>query len=461
VNDLRQALEWCFGNGCRPDIGFELTVSALPLWDELSIVAEAQTRIDQSLAYAHEDDVSVKSMAKLARARAWHLMYAEQIVPETAQAWKTAIEYAQRSGEVEYELRALWGFAAYLGNTGEPQRALEFFERFRVLATLNKAWTALRDGEWHFASTEIYLSRFTSARSRLERLARPHSPIGHRSYATRFVVDGHIAISTHLSFVLWLTGEPERALQLAEEVSDLPEHVNNIIAHTGHLGWSHLPIAMWNRDVPSLFKLTERFRKLLMIENVPVWQPVLDFYQSVADYQSGDTEAIRSMSEVPDQLIRSNFVVRLPLYLGTLAEVLFEQADYEKAQTTLHQAFSFADRYAESWTNPELLRVSAGISRAQGDLHSAEEKLSDAIRTALDTRAVSFALRAANDLAEIYIANGDGPSARDVLQPVYGCFSEGFDTRDLARASSLLKAAGVSSSQARKSPAIGCESGRH
>jgi predicted ATPase len=196
----------------------------------------------------------------------------------------------------------------------------------------------------------------------------------------------------------------------------------------------------------------------LEIECIPVWLPTQRFYHSLGEYQKGDAEAIRSMSDALSELVKSNHIVRMPLYLGVLAQALVEQGDIAGARTRLSEAFSFAERRAETWTNPELLRIAASLLRAEGDTGGAQQNLREAIRTALGSGALCFALKAANDLAEIHLTAGRRQSARDVLQPVYGCFSEGFDTRDLARASSLLKAAGVSSSQARKSPAIGCES---
>jgi predicted ATPase len=259
LNDLRQVLDWCFGPGSQPHLGFELTVCVLPLWDELSSTAEAQSRIEQSLKHADKVDVSVSSLAKLTRAHAWHLLYADQVVSESTEAWETAIGYAQQTGEVEYELRALWGFGCFLCHNVNVEQAFGIFERFRDLSIRNKAWTAMPDGEWHHALVEIYLGRLVSARGRLEKLARDNPLVEPRTCAARFVVDRHIAIQTHYSFLLWLIGEPERALRLADEVSGLPDQIHNPVSRVGLLAWCRLPIAMWNGDWAALSGFASNF----------------------------------------------------------------------------------------------------------------------------------------------------------------------------------------------------------
>ena len=67
-----------------------------------------------------------------------------------------------------------------------------------------------------------------------------------------------------------------------------------------------------------------------------------------------------------------------------------------------------------------------------------ESLFDQALRTARGQRARSLELRAATDLARLWINQGKRAEARDVLAAVYGRFSEGFDTRDLKEADALL-----------------------
>ena len=55
-------------------------------------------------------------------------------------------------------------------------------------------------------------------------------------------------------------------------------------------------------------------------------------------------------------------------------------------------------------------------------------------------QAKSWELRAAISMARLWRDQGKQDEARDLLAPVYGWFTEGFDTRDLKEARTLLNA---------------------
>ena len=64
------------------------------------------------------------------------------------------------------------------------------------------------------------------------------------------------------------------------------------------------------------------------------------------------------------------------------------------------------------------------------------------LRKALEVAGLQFAkgweLRAATSLARLWSDQGKRDEARDLLAPVYGWFTEGFETRDLKKAKVLL-----------------------
>jgi predicted ATPase len=74
-----------------------------------------------------------------------------------------------------------------------------------------------------------------------------------------------------------------------------------------------------------------------------------------------------------------------------------------------------------------------------GDCVAAEASFRDAIAVAQRQSAKFFELRAALDLARYWRAQGKYDEARDLLAPIYGWFTEGFDMRDLKEANALLE----------------------
>ena len=74
----------------------------------------------------------------------------------------------------------------------------------------------------------------------------------------------------------------------------------------------------------------------------------------------------------------------------------------------------------------------------EGDAAKAEAHFERALEVARTQQAKSWELRAAMSLARLWRDQGKVQEARELLAPVYGWFTEGFDTRDLKEAKALL-----------------------
>ena len=92
------------------------------------------------------------------------------------------------------------------------------------------------------------------------------------------------------------------------------------------------------------------------------------------------------------------------------------------------------DRYYEA----ESHRVQGDVLNALGDHAGAERSYQQAIAVAKRQSAKMFELRASTRIARVWRDQGKRDGARDLLAPVYGWFTEGFDTRDLKEAKALL-----------------------
>ena len=84
---MRAALSWAFGAEGDPGLGIRLTVAAITLWSETSILSEAQARLESALALAKTIDCDDLLKAKLACALGWSLFYARKLSNDTAVAW--------------------------------------------------------------------------------------------------------------------------------------------------------------------------------------------------------------------------------------------------------------------------------------------------------------------------------------------------------------------------------------
>ena len=85
-----------------------------------------------------------------------------------------------------------------------------------------------------------------------------------------------------------------------------------------------------------------------------------------------------------------------------------------------------------------MARVRGEIRLLQGEAELAEADFRDAIAVAREMSAKAWELRAATSLARLRREQGKRAEACDLLAPIYGWFTEGFDTQDLKEAKALL-----------------------
>ena len=96
----------------------------------------------------------------------------------------------------------------------------------------------------------------------------------------------------------------------------------------------------------------------------------------------------------------------------------------------------------ESWCEADIHRIAGEIAlmSPEPDAAKAEAYFERALAVARAQQAKSWELRAAMSLARLWRDQGKRDEARDLLAPVYGWFTEGFDTLDLKEAKALLDA---------------------
>ena len=128
----------------------------------------------------------------------------------------------------------------------------------------------------------------------------------------------------------------------------------------------------------------------------------------------------------------------LPHYKTLLAEAFIARGDLGDATELLDQAAEPYERWGEGHYRAESIRVRGDLLRCAGDDLAGEACYREAIAFAQEQEASLFELRAATSLARLWKSQAKTKEARDLLAPVYGWFTEGFDAADLKEAKALL-----------------------
>jgi predicted ATPase len=152
-----------------------------------------------------------------------------------------------------------------------------------------------------------------------------------------------------------------------------------------------------------------------------------------SDAVLGITSGINSLRSVGATLYE-------PHHLQYLAIAYAELGQLDDARRCIDDAIDKVERSKEKWCEAEVHRIAGEIALKSlaPDTEKAEEHFDRALAVARSQQAKSWELRAAMSMARLWRDQGKPQQARDLLTPVYGWFTEGFDTLDLKEAKALL-----------------------
>jgi predicted ATPase len=128
----------------------------------------------------------------------------------------------------------------------------------------------------------------------------------------------------------------------------------------------------------------------------------------------------------------------MPHHIGLLARACGHVGQVEEAAILLDEALQVVERTGERWFAAELNWRKGQLLLRKGHPEAAEELYRKALGIAAEQEAKLWELRAAASLARLRRDQGRRAEARDLLAPVYGWFTEGFDTPDFKEAKALL-----------------------
>jgi predicted ATPase/DNA-binding winged helix-turn-helix (wHTH) protein len=444
VDNLRTALDWAFSPSGDAVLGVALTVAALPMWFQLSLIEECRGRVERALAVLKGPNRGDRRKMKLFAALGWSLMYTTGPARETGAAWTTAFELADEIDDTDYRLRAIWGLWASSQNNGEFGAALALAEKFRDLAAGSANASDLPVGDRMMGAALHFLGDQAAARRHIERVLGQYVTPDRRSDIVRFQFDQRVTARITLARVLWLQGFPDQAMREVEGNIESALSINHVLSLCNALAQAACPIALLVGDLTA----AERFISLLLRNTeghaLDVWHTYGDCFQGELLIKRGDFDAgLRLSRAAVDELRKARFVQYLTAFLGALAEGLADAGQVSQGLAAIDEALDRCERYEERWCIAELLRIKGELvirQHAPDAAQAAEDHFLRSLDWARQQGALSWELRTATSLARLRREQGRASEARDLLASVYDRFQEGFETTDLKTAKQLRDA---------------------
>ena len=358
--------------------------------------------------------------------------------PETGHAYARALELWERLGSPSEFLQVPFGQSLHHMFRGELDLALRLDEDLLRLSGQrnNSAGLVLA----HFSSGRNLLSagRFASSRSHLEEALALYNPISHRSLVHQTGLHPQNNAQSLLGSVLFCLGFPDQALARSNAAIAEARRV----AHPPSLAVS---LALGARllslvgDDAALDELADELAAVATEQSFPHWRAEGAIYRGWVTVRNGDVaEGISFLRSGSIAFRATGAEVFMPHYITLLAGACGIAGQVEEAETLLDEALQIVERTGERWFAAELNRHKGQLLLRLGHTEAAEDLYRKAVRIAAEQGAKLWELRAAASLARLRRDQGRRAEARDLLAPVYGWFTEGFDTPDLKDAKALL-----------------------
>jgi predicted ATPase/DNA-binding winged helix-turn-helix (wHTH) protein len=420
ADEIHVALEWAFSPVGDPKIGVVVTIAAVPLWFGLFQPAVACARLEQALLHAETgSDDEMRLRIAFGHAIWYGTPKSDAVDPPFARA----LEIAERTGATAVRIQALWGMWAARRGRGDYPAALEMGQRLADAAD-----SAGDPGPIHLADrilglTYHYLGDQTTARVLTERALRnPHHLDS--SLGLGYQVETKVAMAGQLGRILWLQGFADQARAAAQDAVTAARKGEHPFAIVNAMAYASIPVLLWTGAVEEARQQVDELVPHT-VGNTGT-EPWRLSYAVIIRLRDGDER---------EKLIASFLEARVDLFsISSFAELMPNR----------HIPVPLPDEKLEQvlWNTPELLRVDAELllwHDAPGAVTAAEAKLLRALEIAREQTALSWELRAAMSLAELWRGHGRAAEALDLLGPTYGKFTEGFGSSDLIGARRLIE----------------------
>ena len=357
---------------------------------------------------------------------------------------RAMIERAEAMGEdvedplVLYSILYSFFMAKFIPFEGEAACALA--SQFLELAEQQKATAPIMIGHRLLGTTLFFLGKPVEGLRHIDQASALYEPVTHRSLTTHFGHDVGVASLSLRSWARWLLGYPEtglaeidHAINAARESAHAPTlmFALNMTCYTQACCRNY---ARANAQIDECMALAEE-------KGIMHWKFAAMAHRGCVLALIGKpAEAVQTISSGIDGWRSIGAAVFAPFWLLHLALAYADLGKFDDAWRSLGETMTAIETSKEKLCEAEINRVAGEIALRSParDTAMAQAYYERALTVARAQQAKSWELRAAMSLARLWRDQGKVHQARELLAPVYGWFTEGFDTHDLREAKALL-----------------------
>jgi class 3 adenylate cyclase/predicted ATPase len=360
------------------------------------------------------------------------------------------IEQAEALGEPPEDplllFSVLYGFwvANYVAFNGDAM--CNFAAQFLALAEKQGATVPLMIGHRLMGTSLLVTGGIAEGRAHLDQAMSPYDLAEHRPLATRFGQDHGVTILSNRSLALWLLGYPEAALadsdQALRDAREIGQAATLMFALVITSFYTHVPCGNYAAAMAQLDEAVA----LAGEKGALLWKALgISVQGSLFALTGKAPDAIQMITSGITASRSTGATLWVPFYLSCLARAHADLGQFDDAWRCIGEAMTAVETTKEKWCEAEIHRVAGEIAlkSPEPDAAKAQAYFDRALAVARAQQAKSWELRAAMSLARLWRDQGKRDEAHDLLAPIYGWFTEGFDMLDLKEAKALIDELGA------------------
>jgi class 3 adenylate cyclase/predicted ATPase len=361
--------------------------------------------------------------------------------PEREQTLVRARELCFQVGDTPQLRRVLAGLGGLHQQRGELQTARELQAQSFALAQDLQDPAHRVSAHCNMGITLYYLGELTSAQAHLEQAIALHVPQSDHSLTLFAGQDNMLICLGYTAWSLWILGYPDQALRRSQEMLTYAQASSHAFTLTRALFYAAV-LHRYLREGVATQERAEAALAIMTEQGFGHHLGVVSFNRGWALAAQDQREAgmaqmhqwLATMQTTGDRLALADS-------LALLAEAYGQSGQAEAGLCLLPEALAHVECTGEWYYEAEVYRIKGELLLQQAipDAPQAEACFQKALTVARRQQARSWELRAAMSLSRLWQQQGQRTAARELLAPIYGWFTEGFDTADLQEARTLLE----------------------
>ena len=291
-------------------------------------------------------------------------------------------------------------------------------------------------------AVRMWFGNLVAGREDYEQSLRLHAPAHEALVGSVMAEDPRVAALISMSSALSYLGYADQARAKDVEALAMANQLGHAYQRVFALG---LFFCNWTvQPVEDLLKRAEAVLALSTEHGFPMFQVLATVVRGwcVASLGHPD-EGIAQLQQGVTAWRSSGAEIGIPMFLTFLADAYGRARRPDEGLEQLADAARSMEVRNERIYEAEIHRVQGELLRSMQKVSAAEDSFSKGLAVARRQSAKLFELRAAISLARLWRSQGKPRQARELLAPVYGWFTEGFDTLDLKEAKALLNELGA------------------